>query len=93
MVTLSTAENALKTLYLGVISEQLNTSTNPLLNKIAQSTTDILGRKVSKLAPFGINGGIGAGDEDGDLPTSAENNYVVFESTLKKNMWIKLTGS
>ena len=83
MVTLSTAENALKTLYLGVISEQLNTNTNPLLNKIAQSTTDILGRKVSKLAPFGINGGIGAGDEDGDLPTSAENNYVVFESTLK----------
>lgn len=83
MVTLSTAENALKTLYLGVISEQLNTNTNPLLNKIAQSTTDILGRKVSKLAPFGINGGIGAGDEDGSLPTSAQNKYVVFESELK----------
>lgn len=83
MVTLTTADNALKTLYLGVISEQLNTNTNPLLNKIAQSTTDILGRKVSKLAPFGINGGIGAGDEDGTLPSSAQNKYVVFESTLK----------
>ena len=35
------------------------------------------------MAPYGVNGGIGAGDEDGDLPTSAENNYVVFESTLK----------
>lgn len=83
MVTINTAENALKTLYLGVISEQLNTNTNPLLNKIAQSTTDIVGRKVSKLAPFGINGGIGAGDETGDLPSSAENKYVVFESELK----------
>jgi len=83
MVTLSTADNALKTLYLGVVSEQLNTNTNPLLNKIAQSTTDILGRKVSKIAPFGINGGIGAGDESGTLPKSAENKYVVFESALK----------
>ena len=40
MVTIASAENALKTLYLGVVSEQLNTQVNPLLAKIKQSTTD-----------------------------------------------------
>ena len=83
MVTLETAENALKTLYLGVVSNQLNTKTNPLFNKIKQSTADVWGKEVKKLAPVGINGGIGAGDEDGSLPTSAQNNYITFTSTLK----------
>lgn len=83
MVTLETAENALKTLYLGVLSNQLNTKTNPLFNKIKQTTADVWGKEVKKLAPFGINGGIGAGDEDGNLPHSAQNNYVTFTSTLK----------
>lgn len=83
MVTIETAENALKTLYLGVLSNQLNTKTNPLFNKIKQTTADVWGKEVKKLAPFGINGGIGAGDEDGSLPHSAQNNYVTFTSTLK----------
>ncbi len=83
MVTLETAENALKTLYLGVLSNQLNTKTNPLFNKIKQTTADVWGKEVKKLAPVGINGGIGAGDEDGYLPISAQNNYVTFTSTLK----------
>ena len=44
MVTIASAENALKTLYLGVVSEQLNTQVNPLLAKIKQSTTDVWGK-------------------------------------------------
>lgn len=83
MVTLETAENALKTLYLGVVSNQLNTKTNPLFNKIKQSTADVWGKEVKKIAPVGINGGIGAGDEDGNLPASAQNTYATFTSTLK----------
>ncbi len=35
------------------------------------------------MAPVGINGGIGAGSETGELPTANENNYVQFKSTLK----------
>ena len=34
MVTLQTAENALKNVYLGVISNQLNVAVNPLLAQI-----------------------------------------------------------
>ena len=51
MVTIASAENALKTLYLGVVSEQLNTQVNPLLAKIKQSTTDVWGKEVRKLVP------------------------------------------
>lgn len=83
MVTISSAENALKTLYLGVVSEQLNTQVNPLLAKIKQSTTDVWGKEVRKLVPYGANGGIGAGTEDGLLPAAAGNNYQQFQLTLK----------
>lgn len=83
MVTISSAENALKTLYLGVVADQLNTNVNPLLAKISQTTSDVWGKEIRKLAPFGLNGGIGAGDEDGELPTAGSNSYAQFVLTLK----------
>lgn len=83
MVTLTSAENALKTLYLGVVAEQLNTAVNPLMAKIEQTTSDVWGKEIRKLAPFGINGGIGAGSEDGALPVAGSNNYAQFVLTLK----------
>ena len=89
MVTLQTADNALKEVYLGVVSEQLNTSINPLLAKINQTTSDVWGKEIRKLAPYGINGGIGAGDEDGALPNAAGNNYAQFVLELK-NLYGKI---
>lgn len=89
MVTLSSAENALKTVYLGVVANQLNINANPLLGKIKQSTSDVWGKEIKKLAPYGINGGIGAGTEDGNLPTAGANKYAVFTSTLK-NLYGKI---
>ena len=89
MVTLQSAENALKTVYLGVVANQLNINANPLLGKIKQSTKDVWGKEVRKLAPFGINGGIGAGAETDALPQAAGNNYVQFVSDLK-NLYGKI---
>lgn len=83
MVTLETANNALKEVYLGVLSNQLNTSINPLLTRINQTSSDVWGKEIRKVAPYGINGGIGASAEDGDLPNSAENNYEQFVLSLK----------
>ncbi len=83
MITLSSAENALKTLYLGVVADQLNTAVNPLLARFEKTSSNVWGKEIRKLAPFGINGGIGAGDEDGTLPDSASNNYAQFVLTLK----------
>ena len=51
MVTLKSAENALKTLYLGVVSDQLNTKANPLLAAIEQTSSDVWGKEIRKLAP------------------------------------------
>ena len=41
------------------------------------------GKEIRTAAKFGINGGIGAGDEDGDLPSAYGNNYLQFVTTLK----------
>ena len=89
MVTLSSAESALKTVYLGVVANQLNINANPLLGKIKQTTKDVWGKEVRKLAPYGINGGIGAGAESDALPAAAGNNYVQFVSELK-NLYGKI---
>lgn len=83
MIDLTTAQNALKDAYLVAACNQLNTKTNPLLAKIKQSSSDVYGKQIIKVAPVGLNGGVGAGTETGELPTANENNYVQFKSTLK----------
>ncbi|MBR6779080.1 MAG: phage major capsid protein [Clostridia bacterium] len=83
MIDLTTAQNALKDAYLVAACNQLNTKTNPLLAKIKQSSSDVYGKQIIKVAPVGLNGGIGAGSETGELPTANENNYVQFKTTLK----------
>ena len=67
MVTTATADNALKSYYLGVVSDQLNFAVNPLLARIRQTTSDVWGKDVRKLVRVGVNGGVGAGTEDGAL--------------------------
>lgn len=89
MITLSTADNALKDVYLGVVSDQLNTTTNPLLAKIKQTTSDVWGNNIVKLAPYGVNGGIGAGSETGALPVAGGNSYERFTLELK-NLYGKI---
>lgn len=83
MVTIQTADNALKTFYLDAVSEALNLNVNPLLAQIRQSTADVCGKDVRKLVRYGVNGGIGAGTETGALPVAGGNNYAQFVSTLK----------
>ena len=83
MVTLTSAQNALKSVYLNVLSEQLNINSNALLSKINHTSKDVFGKEIIKLAPFGLNGGIGAGSEDGTLPTPAGHNHLQFKTGLK----------
>lgn len=83
MISLQSAQSALKDVYLDVLSTQLNFETDPLLSKIKQSSTNVYGRNIIKMVPFGINGGFCASNEDDALPNSAENKYLNFTSTLK----------
>lgn len=83
MITLENAEKALKDVYLDVVANQLNMNANPLLGKIKQSTGDVWGKKIIKAISFGINGGIGAGEEDGALPVASGTSYLNFQAELK----------
>lgn len=83
MITLNSAENVLKDVYLGVIADQINTKTNPLFSKIKRSTRNIVGKEVRVVAPIGINGGIMAGTETSELPEGVDTPYLSFVAPLK----------
>lgn len=82
-LTTTTAESALKTFYLDAVTDQLNLKANPFLARVRQSTSDVYGREVKKLVRLGMNGGVAAGTETGDLPTSNYDQYAAFTLTLK----------
>ena len=77
------ADSALKSVYLDAITTQLNDHVNPFLASIEKSTNDVYGKEIRKLSIYGMNGGVGAGTEDGNLPSATGNNYGQFVTTLK----------
>ena len=83
MITLETADNALKSFYLDAVTESLNLKTNPLLAQIQNSTADVVGKDVKKLVRYGVCGGISAGSETGGLPAASESGRYQLTSTLK----------
>ncbi len=83
MITLTTADQALKTVYLGVIGNQLNMGANPLLAKIKQTTNNVYGNEIVKSTSYGISGGVTAGKEDDELPKAFNKKYAQFRITLK----------
>ena len=83
MITTQTADSVLKSYYLGVVSEQLDKTVNPLLAEIKKTTSDVWGRDVRKAVRFGVNGGVGAGTEDGELPKALSSGYAQFVAPLK----------
>ena len=89
MITITRADNVLKSFYLSVVANELNTAVNPLLARIEQTSSDVWGKEVRKVATYGVNGGIGAGKEDGELPTASANNYAQMVTTLK-NLYGKI---
>lgn len=83
MVTITTADNALKSFYLDAVVDSLNLEANPFLAQIMHSTNDVVGKDVRRVVRYGVNGGVNAGTEAGSLPAAAENNYVQFVAPLK----------
>lgn len=83
MVTLNTADKALKDYYLDVIADQLNTGANPFLAMVEKTTEDVYGKEIKKVVTYGINGGIASGSESGSLPPTQGNLYAEFTLPLK----------
>lgn len=54
MISLTTANNALKSVYLNVIANQLNYTTDVLLGKIKQTSSDVYGKEI--IVPICVNG-------------------------------------
>ncbi|MFA5453212.1 MAG: phage major capsid protein [Candidatus Methanomethylophilaceae archaeon] len=82
-VTLTTHDQILKEQFLELLKNQVNTKSDVLYNLIKASNKNIEGYKVIKSAPYGINGGAGAGTETGALPTAGGNYFKKLESTVK----------
>ena len=82
-VTLSQADSALKKYYLDAVKEQLDKKAGPFYTAISKNTNDVYGKNVVKLVQVGVNGGVAAGAEDGDLPTAGPNKYLEFTTPLK----------
>ena len=83
MVTLQSAEQALKSFYLDAIKETINTKTSPFLAMIESSTNNVYGKDVKKMFRVGFNNSVAAGSETGDLPAADQSNYIQLTATLK----------
>ena len=83
MVTTQTADNVLKSYYLDIVSDQLDKVVNPFFAAIKKTTSDVWGKDVRKTMRVGLNGGIGAGTEEGALPISSGNRYAQLVTPLK----------
>lgn len=83
MISLSTADSALKNVYLDVIKNELNNEMDPFYSKIKKTSQDITGNEIRKMVTIGVNGGIGAGSEVGSLPKAKESNFAALVTTLK----------
>ncbi len=83
MVTMDTADKALKTFYLDAVIETLNMQANPFLAQIENTTMDVVGKEVKKAVKVGMSNGIAANTETADLPKAGATKFAVFTSTLK----------
>ena len=83
MISLQSAENALKSFYLDAVKDSLDAKTSPLLAKVEHSTENVYGKDVKKLIRIGINNAFGVGSETGDLPQSEQSDYAQMTATLK----------
>ena len=75
MINLTTANNALKDVYLDVIANQLNYHTDVLLGKIKQTSSDVYGNQI--IVPIHVNG------KTLTLKEELKNFYVSMEISDK----------
>lgn len=72
MITINTAESALKNIYLETVIEDINNKTNPFLTMIGKNTKTIAEKDAKAYIRYGNEGSVIAAEEDGALPTSTE---------------------
>lgn len=83
MITIESAESALKNVYLDAVINELNTKTNPFLTMIADNSKKVMGKDIKCSVRYGDNGNVAAAREDADLPVSTNSKYAEIVAPLK----------
>ncbi len=82
MITVSSADAALKSYYLDAVTAQLD-SISPFYAAIDKHSENVYGKEVKLSVVRGNYGNVLAGSEDGDLPAAGGNRYVALTAPLK----------
>lgn len=82
MLNAQSADKVLRSVYLDVIVDQINTTSTPFYNMIAKGSEDVYGKEVVCPVRFGINGGIGCGSDEKDLPVASPQTYLNFRAPI-----------
>ena len=83
MITITTAESALKNIYLESVIHEINTKTNPFLTMIGDRTKTIAEKDAKAYVRYGNEGSVAAGEEDGILPTNKDTKTAEIIVPLK----------
>ena len=82
MITIATAENALKNIYLDTVINDINKKTNPFLTMVEENTRIASGKNAKVSIRYG-QAAVGAGTETGDLPVGNNDKSVELSVPLK----------
>ena len=85
MITIATAENALKNIYLDTVINDINKKTNPFLTMVEENTRIASGKDAKFSIRYG-QASVGVGTETGDLPVG-ENEKSIELSVPLKNLY------
>lgn len=82
MITVATAENALKNIYLDTVINDINKKTNPFLTMVEENARTTSGKNAKVSIRYG-QASVGVGSETGDLPVSGTEKTVELSVPLK----------
>ncbi len=82
MITIATAENALRNIYLDTVLNDINKKTNPFLTMVEENARTASGKNAKFSIRYG-QASVGAGTETGDLPVSGHEKSIELSVPLK----------
>ncbi len=83
MISVRTADNALRDYYLDAITKELSENISPFYRAIEKSSTEVYGKDVKFSLLTGYAGSVSAADEESKLPVPFNNRYMQLTAPLK----------
>lgn len=83
MISVSSMDKVLRSVYLDVVAKTLNDKTSAFYKKIQKNSANVYGKEMITTCAVGINGGFGSRDEDADLPKSGVPSVVSLKAPMK----------